>query len=154
MFGRFYSSGRKPYYSVFDLFKIGVGPSSSHTNAPMIAGNIFAQNLKATGLAERASRLKVDLFGSLALTGAGHGTMRAVAQGLAGNHPETVPVSDNFLSEQSGTMQIVLTPTKTHFILSNRRHSNNQKVPSWKTSKLHALLRPVQNRRADFQSRI
>ncbi len=97
-----------PYYSVFDLFKIGVGPSSSHTNAPMIAGNVFTQNLKSTQLAGRVHRLKVDLLGSLALTGAGHGTMRAVALGLAGNHPETVPVSDNFLSEQTGRMQIGL----------------------------------------------
>jgi L-serine dehydratase len=118
---RFYSiaaskasiTARNPYYSVFDLFKIGVGPSSSHTNAPMIAGKIFAQNLNSTGLAGRVSRLKVDLLGSLALTGSGHGTMRAVALGLAGNHPETVPISDDFLKEQSGTVQISLGDSKS-----------------------------------------
>lgn len=112
---RSYSSQAKklPYYSVFDLFKIGVGPSSSHTNAPMIAGKIFTDNIKATGLAERVHRIKVDLFGSLAMTGAGHGTMRAIGQGLAGNQPETAPLSANFLLEQQGSIQVVLNPQKT-----------------------------------------
>lgn len=109
-----------PYYSVFDLFKIGVGPSSSHTNAPMIAGKIFIDNIKATGLAERVHRIKVDLFGSLAMTGAGHGTMRAIGQGLAGNQPETAPLSANFVLEQQGSIQVPLNSQKSvNFSMQN-----------------------------------
>lgn len=78
------------YTSVFDIFKVGIGPSSSHTVGPMRAANRFV-----TGLGERLSRvdsITVDLFGSLALTGLGHGTDRAVILGLAGHDPATVPV--------------------------------------------------------------
>jgi len=71
--------------SVFDLFKIGIGPSSSHTIGPMRAAAAFAAALPA-GVA----RIKVELFGSLAWTGKGHGTDRAVILGLAGEVPETV----------------------------------------------------------------
>ena len=60
--------------SVFDLFKIGIGPSSSHTMGPMLAGRSFAGELAALGLLGAVARLQVDLFGSLALTGRGHGT--------------------------------------------------------------------------------
>jgi len=71
--------------SVFDLFKIGIGPSSSHTIGPMRAAAEFAAALPG-GVA----RIKVELFGSLAWTGKGHGTDRAVILGLAGELPETV----------------------------------------------------------------
>jgi L-serine dehydratase len=74
--------------SVFDLFKIGVGPSSSHTVGPMKAAARFAENLHATGLVP--ARVQVELFGSLAWTGVGHGSERAVILGLAGEAPETV----------------------------------------------------------------
>ena len=68
--------------SVFDLFKIGIGPSSSHTMGPMLAGRSFAGELAALGLLGAVARLQVDLFGSLALTGRGHGTDAAVLAGL------------------------------------------------------------------------
>ena len=75
---------------VFDLFSIGIGPSSSHTVGPMRAAAVFAEELKASGgLAEVAS-LRVDLYGSLAATGHGHGTMTAILLGLEGFHPEQI----------------------------------------------------------------
>ncbi|MGP8250910.1 MAG: L-serine ammonia-lyase [Terracidiphilus sp.] len=76
--------------SLFDLYKIGVGPSSSHTMGPMRAACRFAQELAAHGEPERVARVQVDLYGSLALTGLGHATDRAVLLGLAGNEPATI----------------------------------------------------------------
>ncbi len=76
--------------SIFDLFKIGIGPSSSHTIGPMRAAGLFAARLTEDGAAARVARLRVDLFGSLAWTGKGHGTDKAVILGLAGEAPETV----------------------------------------------------------------
>ena len=70
--------------SVFDLFKIGIGPSSSHTVGPMVAGKAFAGELAVLGLLPMVGRVTVDLFGSLALTGEGHGTIGAILGGLAG----------------------------------------------------------------------
>ena len=79
-----------PSFSIFDLFKIGIGPSSSHTVGPMIAARQFACQLDARGLLPAVQRLEVELFGSLAATGVGHGTDRAVLLGLAGHLPEQV----------------------------------------------------------------
>ena len=76
--------------SVFDLFKIGIGPSSSHTVGPMKAARLFAEGLFAEGLAERVAAVRVELFGSLGATGRGHGTDRAVILGLMGETPEHV----------------------------------------------------------------
>jgi L-serine dehydratase len=74
----------------FELFKIGIGPSSSHTVGPMKAAAAFADSVVASGLLARVSRVRVDLFGSLAWTGKGHGTDKAVILGLAGQLPDTV----------------------------------------------------------------
>jgi L-serine dehydratase len=76
--------------SLFELFKVGIGPSSSHTVGPMIAARRFALDLEHNGLLLRTDLLRVDLYGSLALTGKGHGTDRAVLLGLCGAEPETV----------------------------------------------------------------
>ena len=76
--------------SVFDLFKIGIGPSSSHTVGPMRAAHLFMGGLKETGQLACVTRLRVTLFGSLAWTGKGHATDKAVTLGLAGELPETV----------------------------------------------------------------
>ncbi len=76
--------------SVFDLFTIGIGPSSSHTVGPMRAARRFAERLAAEGLLDRVGRVRGELFGSLALTGKGHGTDRAVLMGLAGETPEEI----------------------------------------------------------------
>ena len=76
--------------SVFDLFKIGIGPSSSHTVGPMRAAAMFAHELLETGVVDRLVRIEVELFGSLGATGKGHGTDKAVILGLEGEAPETV----------------------------------------------------------------
>ncbi|MHB1302712.1 MAG: L-serine ammonia-lyase [Acidiphilium sp.] len=76
--------------SVFDLFKIGIGPSSSHTVGPMRAANAFVAGLVETGTLSQTTRLRVTLFGSLAWTGKGHATDKAVILGLAGETPEAV----------------------------------------------------------------
>ena len=76
--------------SVFDIFKIGIGPSSSHTMGPMRAAREFVLGLKRDGLLEQTAEVAVRLYGSLALTGMGHGTDRAVLAGLEGASPETV----------------------------------------------------------------
>ncbi|SCL44358.1 L-serine dehydratase [Micromonospora citrea] len=76
--------------SVFDLFSVGVGPSSSHTVGPMRAARAFVAGLKADGLLSGTVRVQVELFGSLGATGRGHGSDRAVLLGLAGEAPETV----------------------------------------------------------------
>jgi L-serine dehydratase len=76
--------------SLFDLYKIGVGPSSSHTMGPMRAACRFARELECRGVLERVARVQVELYGSLALTGLGHGTDRAVLLGLAGNEPAAI----------------------------------------------------------------
>jgi L-serine dehydratase len=78
--------------SVFDLFKIGIGPSSSHTVGPMRAARSFLETLSQRSRAIPVARIHVDLFGSLALTGTGHGTDRAVILGLAGETPDGVDV--------------------------------------------------------------
>ncbi|HEX9053241.1 MAG TPA: L-serine ammonia-lyase [Anaeromyxobacter sp.] len=79
---------------VFDLFKIGIGPSSSHTVGPMRAARAFAAALEEKGLLERTRRVRVQLFGSLGATGRGHGTDRAIVLGLLGETPDGVDVDD------------------------------------------------------------
>ncbi|GIL29742.1 L-serine ammonia-lyase [Actinocatenispora comari] len=76
--------------SVFDLFKIGIGPSSSHTVGPMRAAARFAHGLKADGVLAGTTRIRSELYGSLGATGHGHGSEAAVLLGLAGEDPETV----------------------------------------------------------------
>lgn len=76
--------------SPLDMFAIGVGPSSSHTVGPMKAGLEFANYLKNNNLLNLVECVQVHLYGSLALTGAGHGTFLAVVNGLAGQHPKTI----------------------------------------------------------------
>jgi L-serine dehydratase len=76
--------------SAFDLFKIGIGPSSSHTVGPMRAACLFARGLDADGLLTATAGVHVELFGSLGATGHGHGTVKAVVAGLSGEMPDTV----------------------------------------------------------------
>ncbi|MFI7697586.1 L-serine ammonia-lyase [Nonomuraea sp. NPDC049480] len=78
--------------SVFDLFKIGIGPSSSHTGGPMAAAHKFARGLHDDGLLPRVARVEAILYGSLGLTGKGHGSDKAVLLGLSGEKPELVDV--------------------------------------------------------------
>ncbi|MDH3760334.1 MAG: L-serine ammonia-lyase [Gammaproteobacteria bacterium] len=76
--------------SVFDLFSIGIGPSSSHTVGPMRAAQQFVQNLKQDGMLAQIASVKADLYGSLGATGKGHGSDTAVMLGLEGELPESV----------------------------------------------------------------
>src|ERR1700744_3567108 len=76
--------------SVFALFSIGIGPSSSHTVGPMRAARMFATGLRSDGLLERTAGLRAELFGSLGATGHGHGSDNAVLLGLCGEDPRTV----------------------------------------------------------------
>ncbi|MGY0219957.1 L-serine ammonia-lyase [Endozoicomonadaceae bacterium StTr2] len=76
--------------SVFDIFKIGIGPSSSHTMGPMWAGQRFVNELKQKGVFESTASIRVGLYGSLAHTGVGHATDKATLLGLAGFRPDTV----------------------------------------------------------------
>jgi len=78
--------------SVFDLFKIGIGPSSSHTVGPMRAARQFAGRLREAQLSGRVARMTVTLYGSLGATGKGHGTDKAILLGLSGHEPDSVDV--------------------------------------------------------------
>ncbi|MEZ8572809.1 L-serine ammonia-lyase [Vibrio splendidus] len=77
--------------SIFDIYKIGVGPSSSHTNGPMIAGFNFTQKIDAQ--LKQVKRIQIDLYGSLSLTGIGPHTDRATLLGLLGNRPDTIKIT-------------------------------------------------------------
>ncbi|MDX2679178.1 L-serine ammonia-lyase [Streptomyces soliscabiei] len=78
--------------SVFDLFSIGIGPSSSHTVGPMRAARMFARRLRNEGLLDAVASVRGELYGSLGATGHGHGTPKAVLLGLEGSSPRTVDV--------------------------------------------------------------
>ncbi|WP_434926360.1 L-serine ammonia-lyase [Shewanella sp. HL-SH4] len=96
--------------SVFDMFKIGIGPSSSHTVGPMKAGKIFMQNLIDQDLLSGIDELQSELFGSLGQTGKGHGTGKAVILGLMGEDPETVDTDaiDGILEAVSNDQKLKL----------------------------------------------
>jgi L-serine dehydratase len=96
--------------SVFDMLKIGVGPSSSHTLGPWRAAERFLNELKDEHLLDKITHVKVDLYGSLSLTGKGHATDYAVMLGLSGQDPEYIPVQniDRIVQDISRTHQINL----------------------------------------------
>ena len=116
--------------SVFDLFKIGIGPSSSHTVGPMLAANTFASQLASNGLLQQVGHLKVQLYGSLGATGKGHGSDKAIILGLMGElpaeiDPAVVPglmqrVRDEQKLSISGTHQITFIESK-HLTLHKRK---------------------------------
>ena len=80
--------------SVFDMLKIGVGPSSSHTLGPWRAAELFLKELKQQNIFDRVQTVSIELYGSLSLTGIGHATDLAVMLGLSGADPEYVPVEN------------------------------------------------------------
>lgn len=80
------------FISIFDMFKIGIGPSSSHTLGPMKAGKAFVDELKEKDLLDKVTRVQANVYGSLSLTGIGHSTDKAILLGLAGEEPETVDI--------------------------------------------------------------
>lgn len=96
--------------SVFDLFTVGIGPSSSHTVGPMRAAARFVDELRRTDRLSRVAGVRVDLYGSLAATGAGHGTQSAILLGLDGHHPETIrtDVKNSRLAELRSGSKVLL----------------------------------------------
>ena len=99
--------------SIFDIYKVGVGPSSSHTNGPMLAGYAFCQKILPE--LPRIERVRVDLYGSLSLTGKGHHTDRATLLGLMNNQPDTIDITiaNQALAEGSASNTLHLAGKKT-----------------------------------------
>lgn len=123
--------------SVFDMFSIGIGPSSSHTVGPMRAAHAFVTAMEEQGILSQARRVEVELFGSLGQTGVGHGTGKAVILGLGGFDPETVDIDmiPGFLEQVESSQQLLLNQShladfpRTGAIVFHRRktlplHSN------------------------------
>lgn len=101
--------------SVLDLFRVGIGPSSSHTVGPMRIAARFLAHLQKHGLTAQAARIRIELQGSLALTGEGHGTPRATLLGLLGHLPETVDMTcaEADLAALHGTQRLALPSGQT-----------------------------------------
>ncbi len=130
--------------SSFDIFKIGIGPSSSHTVGPMNAGKSFIDELTRCGLVATTDRVSVDLYGSLALTGKGHATDTAVIMGLAGNSPQNVDIDaiPAFIEEvtRSGRLAIAEGQASVIFPMPESvafhdtalsRHENGMRITAW-----------------------
>lgn len=96
--------------SVFDIFKIGIGPSSSHTVGPMKAGKQFTDDLISQGILDEVTSVVVDVYGSLSLTGKGHHTDIAIIMGLAGNLPDSVNIDEipHFISDVNTHSRLML----------------------------------------------
>jgi len=99
--------------SVFDMFSIGIGPSSSHTVGPMRAAKLFVDSLNEAAILTKVTRVKCEFFGSLGQTGIGHGTGKAVILGLTGQTPESIPVEtiEPTLANVIATQNITLNGT-------------------------------------------
>jgi L-serine dehydratase len=140
--------------SVFDLFKIGIGPSSSHTVGPMRAARMFALQLRDEGKLDRLARLKVELFGSLGATGKGHGSDKAMLLGLMGETPEGVDVESipsrvaRWASEGRvavlGQREVPFREGE-HLVLHRRRslpfHPNGMRFSAWDTDGAELAVR-------------
>jgi L-serine dehydratase len=115
---------------VLDLFKIGIGPSSSHTVGPMIAARRFVDRLRAGSRLDTTARLTVELFGSLAWTGSGHGTDKALLLGLAGFEPATVDPDriDLLIADMERSGAIVLGATHRIGFAASRDIAFNRKT--------------------------
>ena len=100
--------------SVFDMLKIGVGPSSSHTLGPWRAAERWIDKLKTNNNFDAVEKVEVDLYGSLSLTGKGHATDLAVMLGLSGADPEYIPVNDinGIITAIKNTETLILDNTK------------------------------------------
>lgn len=133
--------------STFDLFKIGVGPSSSHTMGPMLAASIFAGQLDHLQVLDSVKRVVVELFGSLALTGKGHATDRAILLGLEGNRPDSIcpDQADEDVARIRSHSALRLNGSRTidfvesHDLLFNQRqklpfHSNGMQFSAYEAS--------------------
>lgn len=116
--------------SIFEMFSIGIGPSSSHTVGPMVAANEFVRQLHDKKLLDKVDRIQVDLYGSLALTGDGHGTNRSILNGLEGKAPDTVD-AESILPRYEAIKdekQIILNGTKTISFDFDKDYQEHQKI--------------------------
>ncbi|QBM25158.1 L-serine ammonia-lyase [Citrobacter arsenatis] len=133
--------------SAFDIFKIGIGPSSSHTVGPMNAGKSFIDLLVSSGELSRTTHIVVDLYGSLSLTGKGHATDVAIIMGLAGNSPQNVNIDSiaGFIQEVArtgrlpvaeGTHVVDFTPDKNILFHTETlpRHENGMRITAWSST--------------------
>ena len=135
-------------FSAFDIFKIGVGPSSSHTVGPMKAAKEFVDELRSHGIIREINKITVDVYGSLSLTGKGHHTDIAIIMGLGGNSPESVDIEaiPEFIQrvEQTGRLPIGLHCHTVDFPESAMifhsealpLHENGMKINAWIGDKL------------------
>ncbi|CAM3548334.1 L-serine dehydratase 1 [Vibrio aerogenes CECT 7868] len=130
--------------SVFDIYKIGVGPSSSHTVGPMKAGKEFIDDLREMGKLRQITKITVDIYGSLSLTGKGHHTDIAIIMGLAGNTPEKVDIDSipGFIARVEETERLpvgmhchtVSFPKETGITFHKTNlelHENGMKLHAW-----------------------
>ncbi|NLS12640.1 L-serine ammonia-lyase [Vibrio sp. SM6] len=130
--------------SVFDIYKIGVGPSSSHTVGPMKAGKEFVDDLMASNILSNVTKITVDVYGSLSLTGKGHHTDIAIIMGLAGNLPESVDIDSiaGFIANVEATERLSLAQERhevdfprdggMNFHRSNLSlHENGMQIHAW-----------------------
>lgn len=130
--------------SLFDMFSIGIGPSSSHTVGPMSAAFAFVQLLENEGHFADTSRIKIELYGSLALTGKGHGTDKAILNGLEGKTPESVvpdsmiPRMREIISSQKlllGGKKELFFDEERHFLFLQKellpKHSNGMRFSAY-----------------------
>ncbi|STX38925.1 L-serine ammonia-lyase [Legionella feeleii] len=130
--------------SLFDLFSIGIGPSSSHTVGPMLAANAFLDLLESKEKFNDTVRVKIELYGSLALTGKGHGTDKAILNGLEGKMPETVipetmiPRMNEIIASQqlclAGKKNISFTESDDFLFLQKEllpKHSNGMRFSAY-----------------------
>ena len=137
-----------PYdISVFEMFSVGVGPSSSHTVGPMRASNRFVAELIDEGLLDRVTGVHVDLYGSLAATGAGHGTMSAALKGLCGFVPETINIADSeaMIERNSvdGTLPLAGYPSSAYGVTAPGGEEQKVYGPVVNYRELDMTLRPL-----------
>ncbi|GGL31073.1 L-serine ammonia-lyase [Phycicoccus endophyticus] len=145
--------------SAFDLFSVGIGPSSSHTVGPMRAAHLFVEGLRGDGLLERVGRVRGELFGSLGATGHGHGSLKAVLLGLEGEAPETTdPRAAEGRVDQvrsSGALRLaglrdVRCDPDTDIVLHRRAtlpfHSNGMRFTAWASAEPAEGEEPLRTR--------
>ncbi|MBI2603740.1 MAG: L-serine ammonia-lyase [Deltaproteobacteria bacterium] len=109
--------------SIFDIFKVGIGPSSSHTMGPMVASNRFLATLQKTGTFDAVAEVIVELYGSLALTGLGHCTDKAILLGLEGEMPDTIdPQKIDVRTEEIRTDKKLILGKKKRLLFDPQGH--------------------------------
>lgn len=140
--------------SAFDLFKIGIGPSSSHTGGPMTAAYLYTRLLVQQGLLPQVHRVEAELFGSLGVTGHGHGTVKAVILGLEGEQPHlTDPeraeprveeISTSKVLRLAGTHEVAFDPEKDLILHRRQRldyHTNGMRYSAYNADGMLLLAR-------------